>query len=172
MRASAPEGGSEQSRLDMSEAFYGDVLAEETHSGRAWSLIVLVALIGPAIAVGLAPAAAVRWPLMFAGLLGLGAGAMAWSGFQYRFRRDGVEIRTLGFRLRSIPKQSIVSYSIEPWAFLRGYGIRGIGSTRAYVWGNKVVRIRTSNGEVFLGHSDPERIVRDLDMVTGFVTRG
>jgi len=65
-----------------------------------------------------------------------------------------------------------VSYSIEPWAFMRGYGIRGIGNTRAYVWCNKVVHIRTSNGEIFLGHSDPERIVRDLDMVTGVLTRG
>jgi hypothetical protein len=33
------------------------------------------------------------------------------------------------------------------------------------VWGNKVVHIKTSNGEVFLGHSDPQRIVRDLDRV-------
>jgi hypothetical protein len=97
---------------------------------------------------------------------------MAWSGFQYRFLRHGVEIRMLGFRLRSIPKQSIVSYAIEPWTLIRGYGIRGIGSTRAYVWCNKVVHIKTSNGEVFLGHSDPERIVRDLDLVTGALTRG
>jgi hypothetical protein len=158
--------------LDMSDVFQGEVLAEETHSGRAWSLIVLLALIGPVIGLGRAPAPAVRWPLMLVGAVALGAGAMAWSGFQYRFLQEGVEIRTLGFRLRSIPKQSIVSYSIEPWAFLRGYGIRGMGSTRAYVWGKKVVHIRTWNGEVFLGHSDPERIVRDLDMVTGVVTRG
>jgi hypothetical protein len=91
--------------------------------------------------------------------------AMSWSGFQYCFLRQGVEIRMLGFRLRSIPKQSIVSYSIEPWAFVRGYGIRGIGNTRAYVWCNQVVHIKTSNGEIFLGHNDPERIVRDLDRV-------
>jgi len=48
---------------------------------------------------------------------------------------------------------------------LRGYGIRGIGKTRAYVWGNKVVHIKTTNGDVFLGHSDPQRIVCDLDRV-------
>jgi hypothetical protein len=156
----------------MSDEFQGDLLAEETHSGRTWTLIILLALIGPLISVALAPTAAVRWPVMLAGLVGLFALAMAWSGFQYRFLRDGIEIRMLGFRLRSIPRQSIVSYSIEPWTFMRGYGIRGIGSTRAYVWCNKVVHIRTANGEVFLGHSDPERIVRDLDMVTGFVTRG
>jgi hypothetical protein len=156
----------------MSDAFHGDVLAEETHSGRAWSLIILLAMMGPMIGIALARTAAVLWPSILAGVIGLGACAMAWSGFQYRFLRHGVEIRMLGFRLRSIPKQSIVSYSIEPWAFIRGYGIRGIGSTRAYVWCNKVVHIRTSNGEIFLGHSDPERIVRDLDMVTGLLTRG
>ena len=78
----------------------------------------------------------------------------------------------LRFRLRSIPKQSIVSYSIEPWSMVRGYGIRGVGSTRAYVWCNQVVHIHTSNGDIFLGHSDPERIVRDLDIVTGVLGRG
>jgi hypothetical protein len=77
-----------------------------------------------------------------------------------------------GFRLRSIPKQSIVSYSIEPWSLVRGYGIRGIGGTRAFVWCNKVVHIKTTNGDTYLGHSDPERIMRDLNMVTGVLTRG
>lgn len=156
----------------MSEAFEVDVLAEETHSGRAWSLIILLAMIGPVVGVMLAPTGVGRWAVILVGLVGLYAWAMAWSGFQYRFLRDSVEIRMLGFRLRSIPKQSIVSYSIEPWTLIRGYGIRGLGRTRAYVWCNKVVHIKTSNGEVFLGHNDPERIVHDLDMVTGFVTRG
>jgi|ERR1700675_2112755 len=151
----------------MSDASQGDVLAEETHSGRAWSLIILLALIGPMIGVAQVPSTAGRWALALAGVIAIGAFAMAWSGFQYRFLRHGVEIRTLGFRLRSIPKQSIVSYSIEPWAFIRGYGIHGIGSSQAYVWCNRVVHIKTLNGEIFLGHSDPQRIVRDLDMVTG-----
>src|ERR1700675_591002 len=156
----------------MSGAFQDDVLAEETHSGGAWSLIILLALLGPMIGVALVPSTVGRWAVALVGVIAIGTFAMSWSGFQYRFLRHGVEIRMLGLRLRSIPKQSIVSYSIEPWSFIRGYGIRGIGGTRAYVWGNKVVHIQTSNGEVFLGHSDPERIMRDLDLVTGFVTRG
>jgi hypothetical protein len=151
----------------MSDAFQSDVLAEETHSGRAWSLIILLALTGPMIGVALVPSTVGRWTLALVGVIAIGIFAISWSGFQYRFLRHGVEIRMLGFRLRSIPKQSIVSYSIEPWAFIRGYGIRGIGSSRAYVWCNKVVHIKTSNGEIFLGHNDPQRIVRDLDMVTG-----
>jgi len=149
----------------------GETLAVETHSGRIWSAILLIALIGPMLAISLAPGA-VRWPMLLVGVVGLSAFAMAWSGFQYRFLQHGVEIRTLGFRLRSIPRSVILSYSIEPWAFIRGYGIRGIGSTRAYVWCNQVVHIKTSNGEVYLGHNDPERIVRDLDQMMGFVGRG
>jgi hypothetical protein len=142
-----------------------DLIAEETHSGRGWSLLLIPALIGPAIAAALVPVMALRLSMAVIGLIGIAATAMAWSGFQYRFLRHGVEIRTLGFRLRSIPRQQILGYDVESWGALRGYGIRGVGDCRAYVWGNKVVHIKTSNGEVFLGHSDPQRIVRDLDQV-------
>jgi Protein of unknown function (DUF1648) len=147
-----------------------ETLAVETHAGRLWSTLILVAVIGPLLAIALAPSG-VRWPVFLAGVIGVGAFAMAWSGFQYRFMQHGLEIRMLGFRLRSIPRSAILSYSIEPWSFIRGYGIRGIGSTRAYVWCNRVVHIKTSNGEVYLGHRHPERIVGDLDRMMGLVTK-
>lgn len=156
----------------MEATFQNDVLAEETHAGRIWGLLMLPVLFGPAISAALYPSQPARLALVIVAVIGIPALALVFSGFQYRFLRDGVEIRTLGFRLRSIPKQAIVSYSIEPWSLLRGYGIRGIGNSRAYVWGNKVVHIRTTNGDVYLGHSRPERIVRDLDRVTGLVSRG
>ena len=92
--------------------------------------------------------------------------AFAWSGFEYRFGPAGVEVSTLGFRLRSIPLAQIEGYAVEPWNLLRGYGIRGVGNTRAYVWCNQVVHIKTTGGDVFLGHTDPQRIVRDLDSIT------
>ena len=94
------------------------------------------------------------------------SGLAAWSGFHYFFTRSGLEIRALGFRLRSVPAEQIQRYAIQQWNFLRGYGIRGVGNLRAYVWGNRGVQITTSQGEVFLGHDDPDRIVRDLDVVT------
>jgi hypothetical protein len=150
----------------MTDSSQIDLLAEETHTGRVWVVIILVALIAPAISLTIARTTLVVGAAALVGVIALGAGAMAWSGFQYRFLRHGVEIRMLGFHLRSIPRSSIMSYAIEPWAFIRGYGIRGIGKTRAYVWGNKVVHIKTTNGDIFLGHDDPQRIVRDLDMVT------
>lgn len=143
-----------------------DLLAEETHAGRVVALFILLALVGPAIAASLVVRVpALRLSMALIGLIGLAAIAAAWSGFQYRFLRHGVEVRTLGFRLRSIPRQQIQSYGVESWNMLRGYGIRGLGNSRAYVWGNKVVHIKTSNGDVFLGHHDPQRIIRDLDQV-------
>ena len=54
---------------------------------------------------------------------------------------------------------------MQNWNPLYGYGIRGLGERRAYVWGNRGVRIKTSDGEVFLGHSNPDRIVHDLDVI-------
>ena len=157
-----------------SSAFTGDVLAVETHAGRAWGLLILPAMIGPIVSTMFAPAPQpVRWALILVCTLGVGVLAITWGGFEYVFSMHGVEVRTLGFRLRSIPRDTIQSYAIEPWGLMRGgYGIRGIGRTRAYVWGNKVVHIRTRNGDVYLGHNEPERLVRDLDMVTGVVSRG
>ena len=154
-------------------SYASDVLATETHSGQLWAVVILAAMLAPAVSVAFIPTGPASVGLIVVAVIGVGTFLFAWTGFQYRFLRDAVEIRTLGFRLRSIAKSQIVSYSVEPWAFIRGYGIRGFGSgSRAYTWGNKVVHIRTTNGDVFLGHSDPARIVRDLDLVTGFVTRG
>ena len=36
---------------------------------------------------------------------------------------------------------------VESWNPLRGYGIRGIGDRRAYVWGNQGVRIKTTEAK-------------------------
>jgi hypothetical protein len=145
-----------------------DLLAIERHGSRVWCLIVLPALIVPAVSVLFRPTAPAMFSLVLVGAVGIGVLALIWSGFEYRFLRHAVVVKTLGFTLRTIPKQQIVSYGIESWSWPRGYGIRGVGSRRAYVWGNHVVHIRTTNGEIFLGHDDPERIVRDLDQVTGF----
>jgi hypothetical protein len=142
-----------------------DLIAEETHRGGMMALLVLPAMLGPAIAASLVPTPALRVSLGLAALVGFAATILAWSGFQYRFLRHGLEIRTLGFRLRSIPRMQIQSYAAESWNAFRGYGIRGMGNYQSYVWGNKVVHIKTLNGDFFLGHSDPQRIVRDLDRV-------
>lgn len=146
------------------------VIAEERHASLSLSLILIV-LAGLAVFNNISAREARLAAIPIAVVLALCA-AFTWSGFEYRFSPAGVEIRTLGFRLRSIPAADIRNYAIEAWSLLRGYGIRGVGGSRAYVWGNKVVHIQTAQGDVYLGHDDPERIVRDLEMITRLSAKG
>jgi len=143
-------------------------LAEETHKSMAFAVLFLaLAAIEFSIAFAI-PQAGVRAGMGLLGALFLLIAAHTWSGFCYRFTSAGLEISTLGFRLRSIPQSQIAKYRPEKWMALRGYGIRGLGNTRAYVWGNNVVHISTLEGEVFLGTNDPARTVRDLDRMKQF----
>ncbi len=144
-------------------------LAEETHASLMMGFIFLI-LLGIELAIATqVPGKAVFIPSIMLALVFAACAAFAWSGFHYRFTQGGVEIRALGFRLRSIPAAEIREYTVESWSLLRGYGIRGIGASRAYVLGNQVVHIRTAEGDVFLGHDEPQRVVRDLDMMRQLV---
>jgi len=142
------------------------VIAEEVHAGRVWTLIFLVPLVIEVAVLVAVPIIALRLAMGLAIVLFLLIAAATWDGFHYIFTPAGLEIRTLEFRLRSIPAVQIKSYAVQRWNPLGGYGIRGLGNRRAYVWGNNGVLIKTTDGEVFLGHEDPERIVRDLDLLT------
>ena len=146
----------------------GNVLAKEVHAGRVWALVMVLPVLVEAAVIYAVPNTGLRVAMGLTALVLLAAGAMAWSGFQYIFTSSGVEIRTLGYRLRSIPVGQIKQYAAANWSIAGGYGIRGLGECRAYVWGNRGVRIKTSNGEVFLGHSNPDRIVHDLDVIKQF----
>ena len=146
----------------------GSVLAEEVHAGRSFALIFFIPAALELVAVYAIPNTGLRLTLALIALILFLVGGMAWSGFTYLFTSTGVEIRTLGFRLRSIPAEQIKEYAADRWSVLAGYGIRGLGERRAYVWGNRGVRIKTSDGEVFLGHKNPDRIVRDLDVIKQF----
>ena len=157
--------GRREPALPSSHAASNDLLAEETHSGRAWTLLILPAIAGPVIAGMLVPAPAIRISMVLVGLIGLATIAAAWNGFQYRFLRARRGDSRARFPPALDPPATDSSYAIESWSVLRGYGIRGVGRTRAYVWCNKVVHIKTSNGDIYLGHNDPAQIVRDLDQM-------
>src|SRR5579864_30907 len=142
------------------------VLAQETHTSPLFAAVLGLPSIAFALLITKIPIPGLKVVLALGMLLMVLGATVAGSGFHYLFTPAGVEIRTLGFRLRSIPAYAIKSYAVDRWNALGGYGIRGIGERRAYVWGNRGVRIKSSQGEVFLGHDDPEKIVRDLDLVT------
>lgn len=143
-------------------------ISEEVHASRFWGMFIAVIVVVELLLLSMVSAKAARIPLALVSVILLPAAALAWGGFHYIFTSSGIEIRTLGFRLRSIPAAQVQHYSIASWSPLRGYGIRGIGNCRAYVWGNRGVRIQTSHGVVFLGHDEPERIVDDLDAMKQF----
>jgi hypothetical protein len=146
----------------------GQTLAEETHGSRPFAVFFAALAVFEFVILAAIPQTGVRIGMGVLCLFFLVIAAHAWTGFQYRFTPAGLEISTLGIRLRSIGRDQIGRYSIEQWNALRGYGIRGVGNTRAYVWGNQVVHITTLEGEVFLGHNDPARIVHDLDAMKQF----
>lgn len=143
----------------------GRVYATEHHASVLWAAVCGVPLLILIPIVATASVAALKIALGLAALIGVWGAAMAAFGFQYTFGSNGVDIRTLGFRLRSIPAADIRSFAEDDWPFWNGRGIRGVGNRRAYVWGNRGVRIQTNTGEVFLGHNEPRRILRDLDRV-------
>jgi len=140
--------------------------AEEVHAAPLWGMVFILLTVFELGVIAVIPLHGLRFVMALPAVLLLGAAALAWGGFHYRFSTHGVEISTLGFRLRSIPLQNIKAYAIAPWSALGGYGIRGIGEKRAYVWGNTGVRIMLSDGEVFLGHREPEKIMNDLNLIT------
>jgi hypothetical protein len=145
-----------------------NLIADEVHGSRMWAAVMALPIVLMAALAVAAPNLMVRLVLVVPILLLVMAVIMAWSGFHYIFSNSGLEIRTLGFRLRTIPASQIRNYAVDSWGPAGGYGIRGVGNTRAYVWGKKGVRIHLWDGEVFLGHDEPERLVRDLDAVMSF----
>jgi hypothetical protein len=146
----------------------GHVLAEEIHASPMWGLILGVPAAIELVVTIISRNVGLRVGMgMGAAVLFLAA-ILAWSGFHYIFSNAGLEIRTFGFRLQSIPVDQIREYAADRWSVLGGYGIRGLGDCRAYVWGNDGVRIKTGTGQVFLGHRDPQRLIHDLDAVKQF----
>jgi Protein of unknown function (DUF1648) len=91
----------------------------------------------------------------------------AFGGFRYRITSTGVEVRTGGIRMCSIPKANIQEYRVaqcDPLADFGGWGIRILPGRRAFIWhGHEAVRIRTPRRDFYLGHDQPERLVKDLD---------
>jgi Protein of unknown function (DUF1648) len=143
-----------------------DVVTDEVHGSRMWTFLLLGPLLVLAWVALRIPDGAVRIVFVPVTLVFLVTGAATWSGFHYRFTHSGLEIRTLGFRLRSISREQIRHYQPSSWNWTGGYGIRGLGEDRAYVWGNSGVRIATARGSVFLGHAEPQRLIHDLDVLT------
>jgi len=144
-----------------------DIVADEVHRSRAGALTLLPAVLLFAFVIFGVPDPTVRVVFSSLGLVFLLLAGGTRLGFHYRFTHAGIEVQTLGLRLCSIPREYIRGYQQDSWNGWRGYGIRGVGENRAYVWCNSGVRITTTGGSVFLGHAEPQRLLHDLDVLTG-----
>jgi hypothetical protein len=150
-------------------------ITEQRHgSAKAALLFVLLAAGVALLASALPPIANSRSPFLLPVLgavvaLILLSALWAWRGFVYRFTTEGIEVRALGIRLRSIPLSQIKEFRAErvnPLTDFGGWGIKGFGNNTAYIWGgHKALHIQTNHGDVYLGHNDPDRLVRDLEAI-------
>ena len=100
-----------------------------------------------------------------ASLFFFGVGILAVAGYRYRFTREGVEISTLGIRLRFIPVDRITHWEDSGRTYGDSYNFGLYGTRKAYVWAGRGVRIHSIDGEFFLGHMKPELLLRDLDLM-------
>jgi hypothetical protein len=156
----------EQARLVAGQGPASLVIAEEQHRSLRQLWFVAAPAIIPVVMLFKSSAVARG----IAGLLLLLLAVFAlfiYRGFLYRVTRNGVEVRGFGLLLGFVPRTEIRSYDVEscrPLMDFGGWGIRYTGTGKAFIWGgNKVVRIRTRQGEVMLGHRQPERLIDDLD---------
>ncbi|ABF40403.1 hypothetical protein Acid345_1401 [Candidatus Koribacter versatilis Ellin345] len=147
----------------------GQLIAEFVHNsstlGGVFSVVALAMIGGGFLLPAVGPA---RGVLATVGVILLACAIWAWTGFQYRITTAGVEIRSLGMPFRFIPATDIQTFearACNPLTDFGGWGIRGIGKMRAYIWGgNRCVHIRTHAGdEIYLGLAEADRMVRELE---------
>jgi len=102
-----------------------------------------------------------------ASLASIIVGIAAQTGYQYKFTPAGLGIYTLGIRLRFIPVEQIARYEKASWNYGDRYNFGIFSKRRCYFWGGFGVRIYTTDGQVFLGHQWPEKIIAHLDAMKG-----
>lgn len=151
------------------DAHGGERIAQEVHSSPLMASMFAVIAVVMIASTGLMHATgAVRGILVTVGLILLGCAIWAYTGFIYRITTAGLEIRMFGLPIRFIPAVDIQSLRAEdcnPLTDFGGWGIRGIGKMRAYIWGgNRCVHVHTHTGdEIYLGLRDADRMVQELE---------
>lgn len=160
-----------------SSATSGTLIAQEVHgSSRLATMFGGISAAMLSSLILLKPAGVASGILMIVGFLLLACALWAFTGFVYRITSAGLEIRMLGFPIRFVPAMDIASVEAKdcnPLTDFGGWGIRGIGQMRAYIWGgNRCVYVRTHAGDkIYLGIGDADRMVRELEAMAPLVHR-
>lgn len=142
------------------------MIAEELHRGRGG--LLLYGMFGLVIYIVGVQSNDILPLRILAGALALACvavGIMAEFGYRYRFTAEGLEISTVGFRLRFIPANQIVHYEAAKWTPGDRWNFGIFGRHRSFIWGGPGVRIETIDGSAYLGHDSPQKIVAHLDQM-------
>jgi hypothetical protein len=143
----------------------GGILAEETNSNGGVTYVMSM-MAGVLYYLGtLLDNAVLRYGTYFASLMFAGVGILALAGYRYRFTRSGIEISTLGVRVKFIPVDRITHYEESTREFADSYNFGIYGQRRAYVWAGRGVRIHTLDGEFFIGHTKSVILLRDMELM-------
>ena len=158
-------------------AHQGTLIAEETHGSPVMASLMAALAVAIIVSASLMHASGpARVAVFLVSLILLGCSIWAFTGFVYRITTAGLEVRMLGMPIRFIAASEIDSYRAEecsPLTDFGGWGIRGIGHMRAYIWGgNRCVHVHTLAGdEVYLGVADADRMVRELESMAPMLYR-
>lgn len=150
---------------------HGQLIAEEVHnSPKAGALLAAISVVAVALPTAVGATGPARFVPAAVGLVMLGSAIWALTGFRYRVTTAGFEIRMLGMPIRFVPAMDIASVTARDCDALKdfgGWGIRGVGKMRAYIWGgNQCVHVRTNDGEdLYLGISDAQRLAHELEQM-------
>lgn len=143
----------------------GGIIAEERNSN--WGVTYVMAMMAGVLCYfgTLLDDRVLRYGAYLASLLFAGVGILALAGYRYRFTRSGIEISTLGFRVKFIPVERITHFEESTRAFADSYNFGVYGQRRAYVWAGRGVRIHTLDGEFFMGHMKSAILLRDMELM-------
>jgi hypothetical protein len=150
-------------------AVQGQILAEEHHGSSSLAGLLLgIGVVMLALVMEFHAAGAAKGALVLVGVTLLICALWARTGFVYRVSASGVEIRTLAMPIRFVPMSDVEfvrAQNCNPLKDFGGWGIRGMGNMRAYIWGgNRCVQIRTHSGDkLYLGITDADRLAREIE---------
>ena len=152
-------------------AQHGTLVVEQRHGSAVMAAILsAIALATVLLASMITNPRPARVAMLVVSIILLLCAIWAFTGFVYRVSTAGLEIRMLGVPIRFIPAGEIDSYAAEscnPLVDFGGWGIRGIGHMRAYIWGGRqCLHVHTKAAdEVYLGSEDPAAMVMALRSV-------
>ena len=157
-------------QYDKSQFLGAPLIAVERHRA-GWQAVI--GLLGAAIISSLAmipSGTSYKVAVLTAGAVTLVLSVFLALGFRYEIRATGVLVKGYGVTLRFIAApdvNSVLSVTCNPLRDFGGWGIRGGPHHCAYILGgHTALRIKTTQGEFYLGTREPDRLAQEIRAIT------